>query len=146
MCISFACCVVKKIDFAGIVSLFRVDLRYHAAGCQLNALDRVIHEVGSNVTKFGTSTVPTDDNLLQRVGDQDSALKILHDPVRIGDSIGGSKTAAFFQMIFAEPDYLSPEQMTSGKEKKERQDQESGVFPKMVFLNIIIFHDSSGSE
>ena len=137
---------MEKIDFAGIVSLFRVDLRYHAAGCQLNALDRVIHEVGSNVMEFGKLPVPVNDNFFQRVGDQDSALKILHDPVRIGDSIGGSKTAAFFQMIFAEPDYLSPEQMTSGKEKKERQDQESGVFSKMVFLNITIFHDISGFE
>jgi len=94
--------------------------------------------------EFGKLPVPINDNFFQRVGDQDSALKILNDPVRISDGINGSKAAAFFQMVFAEPDYLSPEQMTSGKEKKERQDQESGVFSKTVFLNNVLFHDISG--
>ena len=137
---------MEKIDFAGIVSLFRVDFRYHAAGCQLNALDRVIHEVGSNVMEFGKLSIPVNDNFFQRVGDLNSALKILKYPARISDGINGSKAAAFFQMVLANPDYLGTEQITSDKEKKERQDQKSGVFPKMVFLNITIFHDISGFE
>ena len=96
--------------------------------------------------EFEKLLVPIEDNLFQRVGDQDSALKILNDPVRISDGINGSKAAAFFQMVLADPDYLGPKQMTSDKEKKERQYQKTGVFPKMVFLNTIIFHGISGSE
>ena len=144
--IGSARCVVKKIDFAGIVSLFRVDSRYHAVRCQLNALDRVIHQIRGDLMEFEKLLVPIEDNLFQRVGDLNPALKVLKDPVRISDGINGSKAAAFFQMVFADLDYLGTEQMTSDKEKKERQDQNLGMLPKMVFLNNIIFHDISGSE
>lgn len=96
--------------------------------------------------EFEKLLVPIEDNLFQRVGDMNPVLKVLKDPVRISDGINGSKAVAFFQMVFADLDYLGTEQMTSNKEKKERQDQNLGMLPKMVFLNNIIFHDISGSE
>lgn len=96
--------------------------------------------------EFEKLLVPIEDNLFQRVGDLNPVLKVLKDPVRIGDGIDGSKAVAIFQMVFTDLDYLGTEQMTSDKEKKERQDQNLGMLPKMVFLNNIIFHDISGSE
>ena len=96
--------------------------------------------------EFEKLLVPIEDNLFQRVGDLNPVLKVLKDPVRIGDGIDGSKAVAIFQMVFTDLDYLGTEQMTSDKEKKERQYQKTGVFPKMVFLNTIIFHGISGSE
>ena len=96
--------------------------------------------------EFEKLLVPIEDNLFQSVGDLNPVLKVLKDPVRIGDGIDGSKAVAIFQMVFTDLDYLGTEQMTSDKEKKERQDQNLGMLPKMVFLNNIIFHDISGSE
>ena len=121
--IGAACFVMEKINFAGIVFLFRIDVGYLAGGSQLNTLNRVLHKIRSNLLKFGKLPVSVDDNFLHAVGDLDAGTNVLSDPIGIGDGIDAGKVTELPQIFLLQMIHQNLEQNAPANEKQERKYQ-----------------------